>query len=233
MVNPDGIEHDLSGERGPYIWRKNRRPTGADTFGVDLNRNWARFSAGDEPIGPEHLDPSSENYWGASAFSEPETRSVRDFIETHPNLKLFLDYHTGSGGFIQGVTGCWMPKTRTSSTTLEFCSSVINEFADAISDPQSSLPAFQVLDEPEGILEVLHEYAPLILQLVLPDELPPIAGISTDYVSGERDIPGIGLEITRDQSRYFQNMPTSQEKITERHLRGLLYLLEKVSEPDV
>jgi len=230
MVNPDGIEHDLSGERDPYTWRKNRRPTGADTFGVDLNRNWARFSAADEPIGPEHLDPSSENYWGSGAFSEPETRSLRDFIEAHPNLKLFLDYHTGSGSFMQGVIGCWMPKARISSATLEFCSSVIDEFAETISDPQSSLPAFQVVDEPEGILEVLHEYAPLILKLVLPDELPPIAGISTDYISGEKDIPGIGLEITRDQSSYFKNLPASQKEITERHMKGLLYLLEEVLE---
>lgn len=228
MANPDGIEHDLSGEQDPYTWRKNRTPTGANTFGVDLNRNWARVSAADESIGPEHFDPSSENYWGPSAFSEPETRSIRDFITAHPNLRLFLDYHTGSGSFVQGVTGCWMPQTRTSSATLEFCSSVIDEFAEAISDPQSSSPAFQVLNEPEDIVDVLNEHAPLILRLFLPDELPPIAGISTDYVSGDRDIPGIGLEIDRDRSRYFQNMPMSQRDITERHLRGLLYLLEKV-----
>lgn len=84
-------------------------------------------------------------------------------------------------------------------------------------------------DEPEDIVEVLAEYAPFYLKPLLPDVLPPVAGISTDYVSGEKGIPGIGLEIARDQSRYFEGLPASQQAITERHIRGLLYLGESLS----
>lgn len=40
MMNPDGVEYDLSGSVKPFSWRKNRKPTGEDTYGVDLNRNW-------------------------------------------------------------------------------------------------------------------------------------------------------------------------------------------------
>jgi len=227
MVNPDGVEWDLSGEDEPYRWRKNRTPLAPDTFGVDLNRNWARLDVDEGSIDPEQLVPSSDHYWGPSAFSEPETRSIRDFIQAHPNLKFFLDYHTGTGGFVQGVLGCWMPEL-TSAEALDFCTSVVDTYAEAISDPSSSSPAFQVIDEPQDVVDVLHEHAPFLIRWLLPDELPQIAGISTDYVSGELDIPGIGLEIVRDQSAYFDDLPDSQKAITERHLAGLLYLLQEV-----
>ena len=35
-----GADYDLSGAVTLFTWRKNRRPTGPDTYGVDLNRNW-------------------------------------------------------------------------------------------------------------------------------------------------------------------------------------------------
>ncbi len=229
MVNPDGVEHDLSGTVKPFTWRKNRTPLGADVFGVDLNRNWARIGAAGEAAPADQLDPSSDHYWGPTAFSEPETQALRDFIGAHPRLEFFLDYHTGSGGFLQGVLGCWMPRGRISAVVLESCLSVVDGFADTISDHGSDAPPFQVTDEPEDIIEVLGEHAPVYLKPFLPDVLPPAAGVSTDYVSGEKGIPGIGIEIDRDRPRYFEELPASQQAITERHLRGLLYLAKSLS----
>ena len=37
LVNPDGYEYSRTVNR---MWRKNRRPTGRKTNGIDLNRNW-------------------------------------------------------------------------------------------------------------------------------------------------------------------------------------------------
>ena len=224
MANPDGVDFDLSGEVEPYSWRKNRVPTDSAAVGVDLNRNWARVGRASPPV--EQISPASDHYWGPTAFSENETRAIRDFIEAQPDLRMFLDYHTGSGGFVQGVLGCWMPRERMSPAAVEACETLIDGFAEAVSDPGSHLPPFQVTEEPEEMVNVLHEHAPFFLRPLLPDSLPSPAGISTDYASGERNIPGIGLEIDRDRPRYFEEFPQSQENITERHVRALLFLLE-------
>jgi len=91
MVNPDGAEYDIA--TGSYrYWRKNRRPNSDGTFGVDLNRNYA-FGFGGEGSSDQ---TSSEIYHGPSAFSEPETQMVRDFIGSHTNIRTLLTYHTFS-----------------------------------------------------------------------------------------------------------------------------------------
>ncbi len=91
MVNPDGAEFDIS--TGSYQWwRKNRRPNGDGTFGVDLNRNYS-YEWG---TGGSETDTSSETYLGTNPFSEPETQAVRDFVRGHLNLKVLLSFHTFS-----------------------------------------------------------------------------------------------------------------------------------------
>jgi hypothetical protein len=81
-VNPDGFEYDLtctSGTHAPYCaWRKNRQPNaGTTAIGTDLNRNYEyRWGC----CGGSSGSPSSITYRGASAFSAPETRVVRDFV---------------------------------------------------------------------------------------------------------------------------------------------------------
>jgi carboxypeptidase T len=91
MVNPDGVEYDITG--GQYhMHRKNMRPSADGDMGVDLNRNygfhWAEGGASD--------NPGDETYHGPSAFSEPETQAVKAFIESRGNLKVLLSYHTYS-----------------------------------------------------------------------------------------------------------------------------------------
>lgn len=89
-VNPDGGEYDIAGDSYRF-WRKNRRPNPDGTYGVDLNRNYAyRWGCcnGSSPI------PGSETYRGPSAFSEPETRAVRDFVLAHPDITAAVSFHT-------------------------------------------------------------------------------------------------------------------------------------------
>ncbi|MFL5777489.1 MAG: M14 family zinc carboxypeptidase [Chloroflexota bacterium] len=79
MVNPDGGQYDLTGS--PYrAWRKNRQPNPGTTYvGVDLNRNYDYHWA---CCGGSSSSPSSLTYHGPSAFSAPESRVIRDFINS-------------------------------------------------------------------------------------------------------------------------------------------------------
>lgn len=89
LVNIDGYAFTWSGNR---MWRKNRRRNSNGSFGVDLNRNW-RSGFG----GPGSSNsPSSETYRGPSALSEPETKSISEFLTKHPQIKAGYDFHSYS-----------------------------------------------------------------------------------------------------------------------------------------
>ena len=90
-LNGDGAEYDVEGDRY-HMHRKNMRDNGDGSFGVDLNRNYGWGWGGPGAS----ADSADDTYRGPSAFSEPETRAVKDFIEAHPNLKVLLSYHTFS-----------------------------------------------------------------------------------------------------------------------------------------
>jgi len=88
-ANPDGFEYS----RNHFsFWRKNRRKNPDGSFGVDLNRN---FSVGFSP----NKDMTSNVYSGPSAFSEPETAALRDFVLEHENITIALDYHSQGNVF--------------------------------------------------------------------------------------------------------------------------------------
>lgn len=93
-INPDGyLYNEFTNPDGYGYWRKNRRDNGDGSFGVDLNRNygyeWGFNNSGSSP------NPGSETYRGSAAFSEPETRMVRDFCLQHDFVFTF-NYHTFS-----------------------------------------------------------------------------------------------------------------------------------------
>jgi len=90
LVNPDGAEFDLNPSY--QWWRKNRKENDNGSYGVDLNRNYG-FQWGKTG---SSSNPNSETYRGKAPFSEPETRSVRDFIVGHSNIKMLITYHTFS-----------------------------------------------------------------------------------------------------------------------------------------
>ncbi|HZL86504.1 MAG TPA: M14 family zinc carboxypeptidase [Candidatus Krumholzibacteria bacterium] len=95
IVNPDGyvyVQNNHVGDSTTW-WRKNRRNNGNGTFGVDLNRNYGTNWGFDE-IGSSST-PSSPIYRGASAFSEPETRAIRDFCASR-HFVMWLSYHSYS-----------------------------------------------------------------------------------------------------------------------------------------
>ena len=102
VVNPDGLrwnEHVSS--TGGAMQRKNLRPNTGGTGntstsrGVDLNRNFDYFwgSAGTGSSGT----PTSDSYRGPSAFSEPESQILRDFVLAR-NFETCIMNHTYANG---------------------------------------------------------------------------------------------------------------------------------------
>ena len=96
MVNPDGGEYDLTGT--PYrAWRKNRQPNaGSTNVGTDLNRNYDYHWA---CCGGSSGSTGSTTYRGPKAFSAPETRAMRDFIDSRvvngrQQIRAAITFHT-------------------------------------------------------------------------------------------------------------------------------------------
>jgi len=88
-VNPDGFEFS----RNHFsFWRKNKRVNNENSYGVDLNRNF--------PIGYHKVDDVNSNvYSGPHPLSEPETQALSQFIDSHENISIALDYHSQGNVF--------------------------------------------------------------------------------------------------------------------------------------
>lgn len=87
VVNPDGYEYSHKKDR---FWRKTRRRAGM-CVGVDGNRNFAH------EWGTQGASKSScaQTYRGDEVFSEPETRVVRDIMESlKGKCKMYLTLHS-------------------------------------------------------------------------------------------------------------------------------------------
>jgi hypothetical protein len=72
--------------------------------GVDLNRNYAfAFNKLSDRFGVEtYFDhPCKQTYQGPYAFSESETRAIRDFIFAHiPQLKFVYNWHAQGNEYL-------------------------------------------------------------------------------------------------------------------------------------
>jgi carboxypeptidase T len=94
IVNPDGYVYNYTTDpSGGGMWRKNRRDNGAAVYGVDLNRNyplgWGFNNIGSSPTN------TSNTYRGLSAGSEPETKAMLHFCNTH-QFRFGINYHSYS-----------------------------------------------------------------------------------------------------------------------------------------
>ncbi|OFY16768.1 MAG: hypothetical protein A2X11_00105 [Bacteroidetes bacterium GWE2_42_24] len=91
-MNPDGyLYNQQTNPGGGGMWRKNRLDLGNGNYGVDLNRNFGyMWGYDDEGSSP---DPYSETYRGASAFSEPETQALQEFVNQR-DFKICINYHS-------------------------------------------------------------------------------------------------------------------------------------------
>ncbi len=110
VVNPDGYVYNESiAPNGGGMHRKNRLDTNCGNGterGVDLNRNfgygWGANNTGSSP------EPCSSTYRGLSAFSEPETQAISNFILDH-EFKNVLHYHSYSNVYIHAFGNASLP----------------------------------------------------------------------------------------------------------------------------
>ena len=75
------------------------RECGDEDGGTDLNRNWGVDWSGLSEYNP--ADKCGEYWPGSTSFSEPETKAVRDFIESNKqSLKFIINFHSWGQAFI-------------------------------------------------------------------------------------------------------------------------------------
>lgn len=92
LVNPDGYEFSRTNTR---LWRKTRSP-GSLCVGCDGNRNFDYYWM----FAGASSSQCSETYAGKNAFSEIETRNLRDAILREPAVVAYLTFHSYGNYFL-------------------------------------------------------------------------------------------------------------------------------------
>jgi carboxypeptidase T len=165
MVNPDGHEYSRTQER---LWRKNRRRNQDGSFGVDPNRNYG-YMWGTLNINTSSHVPSDETYVGRHAFSEPETRAVRDLI-ARELFRGVITYHSYS----QLILYPWGYTSR------------------PITDPTDRDLMVTLAQRMQTLIRNVHDttYTPQ-----QSSQLYPTAGDTTDWTYGVYQIPSFTIEL--------------------------------------
>ena len=101
VINPDGLNYNVQGydrdkDEFDHFLRKNMRDNDGDgefdpeIDGVDLNRNFGSHWGYDD-VGSSSYEGAS-NYRGPAPFSEPETKAIQFFCNSH-EFQFALNYH--------------------------------------------------------------------------------------------------------------------------------------------
>jgi carboxypeptidase T len=165
MVNPDGHEHTRTQNR---LWRKNRRRNPDGSIGVDPNRNYG-YMWGVLNVNTSSHVPSDDTYVGPRAFSEPETRAVRNLVAR----ELFggvLTYHSYS----QLILYPWGYTSR------------------PVEDETDLGTMRGLTQDMQRLIQGVHGRTYTAQQA---SELYPTAGDTTDWVYGEYDVPSFTVEL--------------------------------------
>jgi carboxypeptidase T len=166
MVNPDGHEHTRT--PGNRLWRKNRRRNRDGTIGVDLNRNYG-YMWGTLDVTTSSHTPADDTYVGPRAFSEPESRAMRDLVAR----QLFggvLTYHSYS----QLILYPW------------------GHTSGPIPDEADRREMRDLADDMQRLIARVHGETYTAQQS---SQLYPTAGDTTDWTYGEYDVPSFTVEL--------------------------------------
>ncbi|KAI8847890.1 hypothetical protein BC829DRAFT_231388 [Chytridium lagenaria] len=174
MQNPDGYVYTFTTNR---LWRKNRRLNSGGTYGVDLNRNW------DEHWGAAGASstPSSDTYKGTAPFSEPETKSVSNYILSFPNRLAGIDFHSYS----QLVLRSWGW-----TSTLSKNEAILKKLGDGMSTAIRAISGKTYTSQTGA-------------------SLYPAAGATDDWMTTKASMTGYTIEL-RDTGSYGFQLPASQ-----------------------
>jgi carboxypeptidase T len=165
MVNPDGHEFSRTVDR---LWRKNRRPNPDGSIGTDPNRNYG-YMWGILDINTSSHVPSDPTYVGPHAFSEPETRAVRDLM-ARQLFRGVITYHSYS----QLLLYPW------------------GYTSEPIADPAHRQQMVALALAMQQLIRDVHGtvYTPQ-----QSSELYPTAGDTTDWMYGIYQIPSLTIEL--------------------------------------
>ena len=199
MVNPDGHEFTRTQNR---LWRKNRRRNPGGSFGVDPNRNYG-YMWGTLDVNTSSKVPADDTYIGPRAFSEPETRAIRDLI----GRELFrgiITYHSYS----QLILYPW------------------GYTNDPIADVGDRQAMATLAERMKTEIKAVHgaDYVPQ-----QSSQLYPTAGDTTDWTYGVYGIPSFTIELrprtameggfilpaSQIQPTFEENLPAAHAFITE------------------
>ena len=184
VANPDGYAYSRSTDR---LWRKTRSNNSCGAGeGADPNRNWD-FHWGE--VGASS-DPCSELYMGAEAFSEVETRNIRDFILAHKDtIKFYNSIHA-------------------------YGQQILLPFANTKQLPSNYETMKEVADMGNSALQAVHgrEYEVGGIACIL----YPISGDSGDWALARAGVPlALGMELRGGAHGFLlpaaQILPTAQE----------------------
>ncbi|PQE19776.1 carboxypeptidase a protein [Rutstroemia sp. NJR-2017a BVV2] len=195
LSNPDGVAYDQSSNS---CWRKNRNPkssTGtAASVGVDLNRNFdflwdftTKFAASVRSS-VASTSPSAETYHGTSAFSEPETKSIKWVLDTFNKVRWFIDLHSYAGDVLYS----WgSDENQSRYPTMNFLNSTYNGVRGILTDTPGSGTGYgeytPTLENSDNIAVATRIGAAMSTAAgrsysVIPSaELYPTSGASDDY----------------------------------------------------
>src|SRR5918995_2351547 len=170
MVNPDGHEHSRVTER---LWRKNRRPNPDGSIGVDPNRNYG-YMWGTINDDRSSRVPSDITYVGPRAFSEPETRAVRNLV-ARELFRGVITYHSYSQLILYpwGYTRRPVPDAIDRATMIELAEQMQQLMRNVHGSTYRPLQSSQLY----GI---------------------PVVGDTTDWTYGEYAIPSFTIELRPD-----------------------------------
>ena len=137
IINPDGYAYNETiAPNGGGMHRKNRKPNPDNSNcnngtqqGIDLNRNYS-YNWGADNSGSSG-NPCSAVYRGASAFSEPETEAISNFILAR-QFKNVLHYHTYSNVLIHSWGDGTFPDEPDLSTLREIGAEMTRENGYAV-----------------------------------------------------------------------------------------------------
>ena len=177
VINADGYVYSWASPAN-RLWRKNRRLNPGGCYGVDPNRNWSVDWGG---FGASS-DPCSETYHGPTAFSEPCTIALRDFIVAHPSIELCLDIHS----FSQLILTPW-GHTPVLPPDHDWLMELAGGMSDAI----------------YAVHSMYYDFGPGYSSIY------PTSGDMTDWAYGERDIAAFTVEV-RDTGLYGFLMPPEE-----------------------
>jgi hypothetical protein len=232
MINPDGMDYDLRDPDDHPGWRKNRSPQENAEFGVDLNRNWGAFW--DAPTGSKSLsarikDSADPNYRGSRPFSEKETQALRGFVLSHSNIRMFVDYHTGSANFMQGAV--LLPYSyggQAVPSAAKLCAEQLpDQFASAISNREDSRKPFRAV-QANRMNALAVEQSPALLKPVMWAATPTSnasSGTAIDWTASN-GLCSMGVEISL---RNPQSGRQLESRLIEDQSHGLLLLLESLT----